>query len=298
MHAGALGDFVLTLHLVTTLRRQFPRAQVHVVARCGLAAWAVEHDVIHAAFDPDSVSLRDVYRHPPSLDGPFARFVGEYDWVISFLGGPRSPVSHNLALLHRGHTIGLRPQPADETLARRIHVTRQWCDSARQAGVELGDLVPVEFGDPAPPDRLRDILVHPGSGGDRKCCPVAVLECLVRLIVERGHPVRWMVGPVEMERHSSEELDAWARLAPVVHEPSLVKAADRVQRATDFVGNDAGMTHVAAACGLRTVALYGPTDPAVWCPLGAHVHPVRFHFHQARAEPPLHARMIVDALGL
>jgi heptosyltransferase-3 len=31
------------------------------------------------------------------------------------------------------------------------------------------------------------------------------------------------------------------------------------------------MTHVAAALGIPTVAIYGPTDPAVWRPLGDHV---------------------------
>jgi ADP-heptose:LPS heptosyltransferase len=31
------------------------------------------------------------------------------------------------------------------------------------------------------------------------------------------------------------------------------------------------MTHVAAALGVPTVAVFGPTDPHVWRPLGAHV---------------------------
>jgi ADP-heptose:LPS heptosyltransferase len=37
------------------------------------------------------------------------------------------------------------------------------------------------------------------------------------------------------------------------------------------VGNDSGVTHLAAAVGTRTVALFGPTDPAIWRPLGEHV---------------------------
>ena len=41
-----------------------------------------------------------------------------------------------------------------------------------------------------------------------------------------------------------------------------------------YIGNDSGMTHLAArAC--PTIALFGPTDPAVWAPLGQNVRVVR-----------------------
>ena len=36
-------------------------------------------------------------------------------------------------------------------------------------------------------------------------------------------------------------------------------------------GNDSGITHLAAAVGTRVVAMFGPTDPAVWAPRGPNV---------------------------
>ena len=38
-----------------------------------------------------------------------------------------------------------------------------------------------------------------------------------------------------------------------------------------YVGNDSGMTHLAAAIRLPTVAIFGTTDPHMWRPLGDHV---------------------------
>jgi heptosyltransferase-3 len=38
-----------------------------------------------------------------------------------------------------------------------------------------------------------------------------------------------------------------------------------------FVGNDSGTSHLAAAVGAATVALFGPTDAAVWAPAGVRV---------------------------
>ena len=36
------------------------------------------------------------------------------------------------------------------------------------------------------------------------------------------------------------------------------------------------MTHVAALAGVRTFAIFGPTDPRVWRPLGHDCHVVGF----------------------
>ena len=39
-----------------------------------------------------------------------------------------------------------------------------------------------------------------------------------------------------------------------------------------FVGNDSGITHLAAYLGCPTIALFGPTDPRVWGPIGRRSH--------------------------
>ncbi|HSD29004.1 MAG TPA: glycosyltransferase family 9 protein, partial [Vicinamibacteria bacterium] len=46
-------------------------------------------------------------------------------------------------------------------------------------------------------------------------------------------------------------------------------------RAGLFLGNDSGVAHLAAACGTRTLALFGPTDPAQWSPVGRAVRTLR-----------------------
>src|SRR5581483_3817598 len=48
-----------------------------------------------------------------------------------------------------------------------------------------------------------------------------------------------------------------------------------------FVGNDSGVTHLASLLGVPTVALFGPTHPATWSPIGPAVKIVR-----ACSEPP------------
>ena len=52
---------------------------------------------------------------------------------------------------------------------------------------------------------------------------------------------------------------------------SLTEVLQILSSADVFVGNDSGITHLAAAIGTETIALFGPTDSAVYRPLGPGV---------------------------
>jgi ADP-heptose:LPS heptosyltransferase len=63
-----------------------------------------------------------------------------------------------------------------------------------------------------------------------------------------------------------------AARSPCSSAPSkLPIVAARLAAAAAFVGNDSGTTHLAAMLGAPTVAIFGPTDPAVWAPTGPRV---------------------------
>ena len=57
----------------------------------------------------------------------------------------------------------------------------------------------------------------------------------------------------------------------VIEDRSLVEVAALYARCRAMIGNDSGMTHLAAAADTPVVALFGPTDPAVWGPRGKDV---------------------------
>ena len=47
--------------------------------------------------------------------------------------------------------------------------------------------------------------------------------------------------------------------------------AQELAAADLFIGHDTGVTHLAAALTVPTIALFGPTDPMIWSPLGENV---------------------------
>jgi ADP-heptose:LPS heptosyltransferase len=80
-----------------------------------------------------------------------------------------------------------------------------------------------------------------------------------------------MLGPAEMERFDEDSRRLLARIAPVLYEEDVCDAAEHVASAAAFIGNDAGMTHLAAFLGIPTIAIFTATDPATWRPIGDKV---------------------------
>jgi ADP-heptose:LPS heptosyltransferase len=76
-------------------------------------------------------------------------------------------------------------------------------------------------------------------------------------------PVHWLRGP-------EEELDGALRVA------DLYELATWLRRARIFVGNDSGISHLAAAVGTPMVAFFRVTDPRVWAPRGISVNDIDF----------------------
>jgi hypothetical protein len=100
-------------------------------------------------------------------------------------------------------------------------------------------------------------VIHPFSGSPKKCWPLDRYQALARLL-EPHMPVRWCAGPEET-------------LPDAVRIADLYELACWLASARVYVGNDSGITHLAAAAGTPVVALFGPTDPRIWAPRGPQV---------------------------
>jgi heptosyltransferase III len=51
-------------------------------------------------------------------------------------------------------------------------------------------------------------------------------------------------------------------------EQTLTEVSQRLRYCRAYIGNDSGITHLAAYLGVPTIALFGPTNPRIWGPIG------------------------------
>lgn len=57
--------------------------------------------------------------------------------------------------------------------------------------------------------------------------------------------------------------------------PDLLTVAACLQKASFFIGNDSGLMHIAAAMGVPTLGLFGPSDERIYGPYGPRCLAVR-----------------------
>ena len=60
---------------------------------------------------------------------------------------------------------------------------------------------------------------------------------------------------------------------PFIHAPHLPLpvAGSLLRKCHLYLGHDSGISHLAAACGLKCLLLFGPTNPGVWAPRNKQV---------------------------
>jgi len=123
------------------------------------------------------------------------------------------------------------------------------------------------------PTANRYAVVHPSPRWRYKQWTAEGWRDLIRFLAEQGLRVVITGGPGATERAYLDTVlngVVGNTIVRVDGRWSLAQTADVLRGAALYVGPDTATTHLAAACGTPTVAIYGPTDPAIWGPWPAH----------------------------
>lgn len=271
VRAGALGDTLLTLPALRALRRWSPTSHLTVAGSPDTVA--LLGDVVDRCLSVDTPALAGLVGGRPTVAA--LDLVGAHDLIVVWSSRAPHPAfrqsgvriiqatpypppgMHAAAWLAR--TLGLPLEPLSQPLPLPT--------SAKPA---IGGVPP------------RPVVLHPGAGARWKRWPAAHFAALADALWERGHGVTLLAGPADEEAIA----EVRARLAhpvPTLHRLPLCTVATVLARAAAYVGNDSGISHLAALAGAPTIALFGPTDPANWAPLG-DVQVLRRCTRQARRQ--------------
>ena len=114
--------------------------------------------------------------------------------------------------------------------------------------------------------------IHPGSGSSHKNWPLGrFLDVAQELLAGKKAQPIFILGPVEQEISPGTVKMIETRGFPILRNMTLPVLAGVLSCCAGYLGNDSGVSHLAAALGLPTVVLFGPTDPLFWGPKGENV---------------------------
>jgi heptosyltransferase-2 len=269
---GALGDLMCLLPALGAIARRHAGASVELMARMELARLAAGRTVVARAHSIDAREVGALFTDTPAVDSDARGFFAGFDRIYSFFASDDlhfrarmraatdADVSfHPFRPGGDGHVsaaylraiesdagaspIYPRLEPTADDLAAATGVLRQ----SKCAGSNL-------------------IVIFPGSGSPAKNWPAdkfAALASKLSLSPSKRASAAVILGPAEI----SIEPAFRASRVPVLKDLDLPTVAAIARLASAFVGNDSGVSHMAAAVGASGVVIFGPTDPARWGPM-------------------------------
>lgn len=235
---GAIGDCILSFpaleHLVTDFTEVWISTAIVPLIRFA--------DVVRplSSTGLDLVGVGDL--EMPSL---LKERLQSFDSVVSWYGANRAEFREALLRLR----VPCQFHRALPPTSYSGHATDFF---AHQVGAREG-LVPRIRIEPCP---ARDaVVIHPFSGSRRKNWPLARYHELADRLPCR---VEWTAGPEE-------------QLPNAIKFTNLAELASWIGGGRLYIGNDSGITHLATAAGVETLALFGPLSPRNWAPRGSNV---------------------------
>jgi hypothetical protein len=240
---GAIGDLIVSLPALECLRADYLEVWT-ATANAPLIRFA---DAVRSIASTGLDLLGIAEPPPPRLIADLRGF----DSIVSWYGANRPEFRELVDSL--GLPFTFLPALPPQGLA--IHATDIYLDQVRALAECRVDPVPHISCDVA---RENFAVIHPFSGSPRKNWPLENFRQLARGL-ERRMPVRWCAGPEDPPLAGAQRFDDLYELACWLAQASL------------YIGNDSGITHLAAAVGTPVLAIFGPTVPAVWAPRGPHV---------------------------
>jgi len=266
---GAIGDTLLTFPILSALRAKYANLHITYVGNTAVLPLALEAGLVDAVSDFQSSQWSDLSSTVGIRTTTLRALLHETDMVICWLRDPDHLIARNLQEVGVRHSIIAPGRPPE---GERIHIVEYL---ARTIEMECrpGTLVIEEECRKYKRGNASSIgiAIHPGSGGTQKCWSVERFAEVIEWIWQRGWPVLLLSGPADGERLAYFQ----QRLAPpqpqllamLVNAP-LTEVARQLRQRRCYLGNDSGITHLAAMLGLPTIALFGPSDPALWHPVG------------------------------
>ncbi len=290
---GALGDTLLTLTVADYLRRMVRCRSIDLMGHLDYCSILPGRSDIRRVISIDSLSLSCFFQNPKDFDPDTLelRLWHEYDIIITFLNDSNRYFVKNL----------MRVQPECKVFAVDLHPPKNYQSLIGNYFIDqVGKELRIKFfNDPwrtmriyllaSGKDRTRGreilkqhglntddtsnpiTLIHPGSGGEEKCWTLSRYIDLAKNLMNNQQQVAFLLGPAELERWDKNNITIIKSITYALDTLSLENVLCVLAAAREFIGNDSGIAHLAGMMGVRSHIIFGPTNPAIWRPLGPRV---------------------------
>jgi len=263
IRGGAIGDFVLTLPAIASLRQQFPAAHLEILGYPHIAQLALAAGMVNRVQPIEAGALAGFFARGGRLAPELMDYFSEFDVIVSYLYDPDGIFRANVGRCTGAEFIK-GPHRADEGAG--VHAARVYLQPLERLAIFDADPIP-RLRQATPLSSLGPLALHPGSGSERKNWPETNWSELVQHLARFTELDLLLVGG-EAEGDRLKRLAATLPPARtrVLQSRPLAELAEGLAGCRAFIGHDSGISHLAAAVGLPGLVLWGETAVEIWRP--------------------------------
>ena len=301
---GAIGDCVQTLPLGEFLKKSLGVGSVQMMGRADYIDIFCGRTCVDRVRSVDSVDLHKLFVEPRDFEladnDPLINDFAGCEHIITFLGNSDGNFEKNLIYTANCSrscevtTLKLKPGFDLRDFISNFYI-QQFVDN--NPGLDLSP----EFGPNRPfinagqgdlfagkkllqsvgcDEMKKTAVISVGSGGKHKCWHLDNFYSMADSLVDRDIEVLFLLGPAEIDKLSDKELDRLSTIGRCLCNLTLTEVVQLVSCSDCFIGNDSGVTQLAGALGIRTVAIFGPTNAAIYRPPGPSVKTIEFEDYE------------------
>jgi heptosyltransferase-3 len=292
---GAIGDCLLMLPLAKFMKDSLQLGGVDFIGHTDYISYFPGRTCIDGIRSIDSVEFHRLFANTGELsiedgDALVSSFM-LYEWIVSFMGHGHRDFEDNLIFaVHCSHSAEITILPLMAETEAYNHISDFYIQEFIKAnhlelkpapGNNRNILVHVHTSDISCGKKLlesmgldpleKTVVIHPGSGSKEKCWHVSNFCKVAEALSREKIQVLFLLGPREEEHFDNKVVRQLSNIGKCITGLDLVEIIQIITCSDLFLGNDSGITHLSAAMGGRTLAIFGPKDVVLYKPLGPGV---------------------------
>ncbi|MBI5375527.1 MAG: glycosyltransferase family 9 protein [Candidatus Schekmanbacteria bacterium] len=273
---GSLGDFIAFLLPLKAIRDKFQSSHIELICNSDFS------EIAKKGSRPDRVSsisqagISGLFINLPQCNQKFKDYLSGFDLIISYLDDEEGTFSGNLRNLSSGTVISTK---GNIRKLMKNNLYSHYFSPLRPLGIKPSlsndHLIFAEneilkgksfLNDLGYCDTDKIFLIHPGSGSSVKNWKIEnYLQLADKIRKSCGFKPLFIIGPAE-----EYLIEPIGYKHPVIENVNLLTLSSVMATVSAnegaFIGNDSGISHLAAAVGLKCYMIFGPTDPELWAP--------------------------------
>ncbi|MGB5159092.1 MAG: glycosyltransferase family 9 protein [Desulfobacterales bacterium] len=274
IHQGAIGDIVSLFPAIIKLKEKF--RQIDAICNKNIGELACLLKITDKTYPVEAAFFSSLFSG--KVDSVAAEILRSYDEILLFSYSAEFENTISSIIQKRIYRISPRP---DATL--EIHILsyilkflaqNKLIDNDNLPEKQYHDYLTKEFGNRKAQHTESKIIIHPGSGSTRKNWPVSNYINVCENLDSKKICYEVIIGPAEYDLAEIFKKNLLSNIK--IHRPAkLSELVPLLKQSREFIGNDSGISHLAAFMGIPAILIFGPSNPKRWKPFGRFVQILR-----------------------